>query len=79
MQNGQTNDESYDVDADDSDWWCQTKEDTDADVHSHILAILGGGRDAEGTDGACADSVVGADATLVMGEMVGIFHQCLSW
>ena len=28
----------------------------------------GGGRDAEETDGACADSLVGADATLVMGK-----------
>ena len=38
---------------------------------------MGSGRDAEETDGACADSVVGADATLVMGEIVGISYQCL--
>ena len=38
---------------------------------------MGSGRNAEETDGACADSLVGADATQVMGEIVGILYQCL--
>ena len=38
---------------------------------------MGSGRNAEETDGACADSLVGAGATQVMGEIVGILYQCL--